>query len=146
MHAAIHFVVYWLLSFYSLALALFLLNTYFGIIGKDLQLRTLGSEAAIAGFASLMEAVTLWLILTYAPGAGRAMIVPVLLVAFTYRIAHAEDDWNAGDVVMLLAFQLFIGYLSLSLYTGHLQSALLLLFVFGAVLAVFAFFVRGLWD
>jgi hypothetical protein len=146
MHAALHFMVYWLLSFYSLAMALFLLNIYFGIIGKDIVLRSLGSEAVIALIASLVEAVSLWLILTYAPGAIRAMIAPGLVVAFIYRMTHLEEDWDACDVVMLLVFQIAVGFLSLSLYFGHLQSALYLLLFFGALLALIAFFARGLWD
>ncbi len=146
MHAAIHFIVYWLLSFYSLALALFLLNIYFGIIGKDIILRSLNSEAVIALIASLVEAVSLWLILTYAPGAIRAMIAPVLVVAFIYKIDHLEEDWDSYDAFMLLVFQVILGLITLSLYFGHLQSAMYILLAFGFFLALLAFFARGLWD
>jgi hypothetical protein len=146
MHAAIHFVVYWLLAFWTLGLALVLLNIYSGMIGKDLALRSLNSEAAIAVVASLVEAVALWLILTYAPGALRAMIAPALIVAFIYRFTHVEEDWDRFDVIMLLFFQVILGFVGLSIYFAQLQTAMYILLGFGSFLAVLGFFARGLWD
>lgn len=50
-HAALHFVVYWLLSFYSLALALFLLNLYFGHLQSAMFiLFAFGSLLAVIAF------------------------------------------------------------------------------------------------
>ena len=67
MHAAIVLVVYWALAFVSLALAVVLLNIYSSIISNDLELRSVGAEAAIAGVASLVEAAGLWLLIEFIP-------------------------------------------------------------------------------
>jgi hypothetical protein len=146
MHAAIHFVVYWLLAFWSLGLAFFLLNIYFGMIGKDLALRSLKSEASIAVVASLVEAVGIWLILTYAPGALRAMIAPALIVAFIYRLTHIEGEWDRVDVVLLVFFQVILVFLGLSIYSAHLQAAMYILLFFGTFLAIVGFLARSLGD
>lgn len=53
MHAAIQLSAYWAVAFLTLGIAVVLLNIFFGLIGNDLELRSIGSEIVIAGFASL---------------------------------------------------------------------------------------------
>jgi hypothetical protein len=143
MHATMPFVVYWAVAFLSLGMAVVLLNVYFGLIGNDLELRSTGKEAAVAGIASLVEAASLWLILSFAPGALRAMIFPVMVVALIYKASHLED-WNRFDLFMLLAFQAAIALMGVSLMVGHFQAVIIILVGFAIFLTVIATFVRNL--
>ena len=145
MHATIELAEYWALAFLTLGIALVLLNIYFALIGNDLELHSVGSEAAIAGVSSFIEALGFWLVVTFVPGASRALIIPVVIVALIYRVAHYED-WGRFDVFMLLAFQAAIGFFGVSLFFGHFQTAVSILIGFGIVLAVIAAFARSLWD
>jgi hypothetical protein len=145
MHAAIQLGVYWGLTFLTLGIALVLLNIYFALIGNDLELRSAGSEAVIAGIASLIEAVSLWLVILFVPLASRALIFPAVVVALIYKLAHYED-WGSFDVFMLLVFQVVIGFLGVSLCFGHFQTTIFILVGFGAVLAIIALFAKGLSD
>jgi hypothetical protein len=135
MHALMQLMEFWAAAFLSLAMAVVLLNIYFGLIGNDLELLSAGKETAIAGIASLIEATGLWLILSYAPSALRAMIVPALIVALIYKMAHLMD-WSRYDVLMLLAFQVVIAFVGLSLMHGRLQAATIILVGFAFCLAV----------
>jgi hypothetical protein len=143
MHAALQFAAFWTVAFLSLATAVVLLNIYFGFIGNDLELRSVGKESAIAGVASFVEAGSLWLILTFAPGALRAMIFPVVVVALIYRFAHVED-WSGYDAFMLLAFQVVLVFVGVSLMYGHFQAALVLWVGFVFFLVVVAAIARSL--
>ena len=137
MHAAIQLLEYWALAFLTLGMAVVLLGIFFGLIGNDLELRSLGAEAAIAGIASLVEAASIWLLISFAPTAARAMIIPAMIVALIYKIAHLED-WSRYDVFMLLVFQVVICCVGGSLIFGHFQTAIVILFGFAVVLAVIA--------
>jgi len=143
MHVAVQLVTYWCLAFLSLGAALLLLNIYFSIIGNDLELRSLGAEAVVAGIASLIEAVSAWLVVTFVPGAGRALIIPALIVALIYKIAHFED-WDRFDIFMLFVFQIVLGAFGVALFFGHFETAIIILVCFGAILAVVAAFARDL--
>jgi len=143
MHAALQFAAIWAVAFLSLAMAVVLLNIYFGFIGNDLELRSAGKEAAIAGVASFVEAGSLWLILSFAPGALRAMILPVIVAALIYRFAHVED-WSGYDAFMLLAFQVVLVFVGISLMYGHFQAAIVLWVGFILFLAVVAAIARSM--
>jgi len=143
MHAAIQLVAYWSVAFLTLGLALVLLNIFFGLIGNDLELRTVGAEVVIAGAASLVEAASVWAVISFVPTATRALIVPVIIVALIYKIAHLED-WGRYDIFMLLLFQVVIGCFGVSLMFGHFQTAIIILAGFAAVLAVVAGFAKSL--
>jgi hypothetical protein len=71
------------------------------------------------------------------------MIVPALVVALIYKVAHLED-WGRFEILLLLVFQIVIGCLGVSLFFGHFQTAMIILFVFAAVLAVIAGIARSL--
>jgi hypothetical protein len=142
-HAAIEFVVCWVLAFITLSAAVLLLNIYYQIIGNDLTLRTLRQEAAIAGFASLVEGTSAWVIVSFLPAAVRAMIVPTIIVAIVYKFTHLED-WSRYDVGLLLMFQIVIGCFAGFLFFGHFQAALITIVVFGGFLALVGSFVRSL--
>ena len=143
MHAAMHLLGFWALAFATLGAALVLLSIFDGIIGNDLTLRSIGQEAAIAGFASLIEGVSLWLVVTFVPLGGRALIVPVLIVGFIYKIGHLED-WSRVDVFMLMMFQGVLAGCGLALLFGQFQLAFIVLVVFALALALIAGFARGL--
>ena len=145
MHAAIQLGVYWGLAFLSLGMALVLLSVFFGIIGNDLELRSIGSEVAIASISSLIEASSFWLVVTFIPAGSRALIIPVVIVALIYKIAHYED-WGSFEVFMLVAFQAVIGFFGVSLFFGHFQAAIYIIVGFGVVLAVIASFAKSLWG
>jgi hypothetical protein len=142
-HAAIQFVVLWVLAFITLSTAVLLLNIYYQIIGNDLTLRNLRQEATIAGVASLIEGTSAWVIVSFLPAAVRAMIVPAMIVAIIYKLSHLED-WSRYDVGLLLMFQIVIACFGGFLFFGHFQAALIIVAVFGGFLALIGSFVRNL--
>ena len=121
MHATIQLAAYWAVAFLTLGLAIILLNIFFGVIGNDLELRSVGAEVAIAGVASLVEAASVWVVVSFIPLAGRALFVPAIIVALIYKIAHLED-WSRYEVIMLLLFQAVIGCFGVSLLFGHFHE------------------------
>lgn len=133
------------MAFGSLAATLVLLNVFWNLIEQDLCLKTLGKEAVLAGLASLIEAIGLWLILTYvnSPLGMRAMIIPGLVVGVIYKVAHFED-WTRYEIICLLMFQLIIVFAGASFLFGHFAAAIGILVGLGVVLAVAASFLRGL--
>lgn len=143
MHNALTILAFWSIAFVTLCSALVLLNIFYGVIGNDLYLHSAGKEAAIAGVAALVAGGGVWLVLHYVPTASRALVVPAIMVALIYKVGHFED-WHKGDVLFLLLFQVMIGFIGVSLFGGHFQSAFFLLVVFGIMLAVIAFFTRSL--
>ena len=143
MHATVMLLVFWAAAFLTLAFSLAALSIYFGYIGNDLELRSLGAEVAIAAVASLVEAGSVWLVATYVPTAGRALFIPAVIVVVTYKVCHVED-WNWGEAVMLLVFQSIVGLSVGAVLAGHYQVALIVLVVFGLFLALLANIIRGL--
>jgi hypothetical protein len=142
MHAAMQLSVFWALAFVSLCAALVLLNLFYNLIGDGLELLSLGKEAVVAGIASFVEAASLWLVVMFVPAAGRAMIVPVLIVALIYKVAHLED-WGRFEIFLLVIFQVFIGCLATSLFFGHFQTAMIILVGFAAILGIIAAFAKS---
>ena len=102
-----------------------------------------GQEAVIAGIASLVEGGSAWLVVKFVPAAARALIVPAIIVAIIYKLAHLTD-WSRYDVFMLLLFQAVIVAVGGSLLVGQFQAAFVILLVFAFALALVAFFARGL--
>ena len=146
MHTAIQLSLYWLLAFASLGGALVSLNIYFSSINNGLEFRSVKSEIFIAVLCSLIEAAAFWLIVTYASmAASRAMILPALIVALIYKVAHYQD-WARFDIFMLLLFQVIIALVLASLFLGQFAAALLILVGFGFVLGIIAFFAESLWG
>jgi hypothetical protein len=145
MHAALHILEFWSLAFVSLCATLVLLNVFWDLIGQDLCLKTLGKEAVIAGIASFIEAIGLWLIVTFinSPLGMRAMIIPGLMVGVIYKIAHFED-WSRYEIICLLMFQLVVVLVGACLLLAHFGTAIIIAIIFGIVLAVIVGFLRGL--
>jgi hypothetical protein len=148
MHVAIQLLLFWAVAFVTLCAAVVLLNIFYGLIENDLELHSLGKEAVIAGIASLIEGTGLWIILFFIPVSTRALglralIIPAMIVALIYKVAHLED-WRNGDAILLLVFQFVISCSGVFLFTGHFGQALFVLAVFGIVLAVIAAFARNL--
>jgi len=143
MHAALHILEFWALAFVSLCVTLVLLNIFWDLIEQDFCLQTLGKEAVIAGVASLVEAIGLWLLLPLGPMGMRGMIIPGLIVGVIYKVAHFED-WTRYEIICLLMFQLIVTIIGAGLLTAHFAMAIITLVVFTVTLAIIASFVRGL--
>lgn len=143
MHPALILLGIWALAFVSLCLALLLLNTYSNLIDYDFMLHSFGKEAILAGICSLIEAVSIWAVLTYLPAASRALIVPAMVVFVIYLLAHFED-WNKYDPGLLLIFQLVIGLVVMCLFTGHSEAALIIAIVFAGALAIIGAIAKAL--
>ena len=75
----------------------------------------------------------------------RAMIVPLIIVALIYKVAHFES-WSVFEAGLLLAFQVAIGCLIASLISGHFLAAIMLVVGFGIILAVIAAVAKSLWG
>jgi hypothetical protein len=145
MRAALHILEFWALGFVSLSLTLVLLNIFWDLIGQDLCLKTLGKEAVIAGIASLVEAMGLWLIISFVPSAVQALFIPALIVAIIYKISHLED-WSHYEIVCLLFFQLVVSLIGLGLFAGHFVMAITTAIVFAVVLTIITVFMRSFPD
>lgn len=145
MRATLQLLEFWALAFVTLGVAVVLLNIFYGLIGNDLTLHSIGKEAAIAATASLVEGASVWLVLAFIPAAGRALIVPALIVGLIYKLSHLED-WSRYDVLLLLGFQMAIGGFAVSLLIGHFATAFTILFVFAAALVIYGSFAKSFWD
>jgi hypothetical protein len=143
MHPAIQLLVLWAVAFITVSLALVLLNIYYGLIGYDLTLRSIGQEAVIAGIASLVEAASVWAVVSFIPTASRALFIPALVVAVIYKVAHLED-WSRYDILWFLVFQIVIAASFAFLFLGHFQAAIIICGVFGLFLAIVASIARSL--
>jgi hypothetical protein len=142
MHTVIHLLGFWAVAFVTLGAALVLLNIFYDLIGFDLGLHNLGKECVIAAMASVVEGASVWTILTFVPMAGRALIVPALIVGIIYKISHLED-WSRYEIMALLLFQFTIGCFCASLLLGHFQTAIIILAVFLGILAIIAAIARS---
>lgn len=150
MHAAIELAAFWSVGFLTLCLAVVLLSVFGNVIESDMELLSLGKEAVIAGIASLIQATSVWLIVLFISpafrgGALRAMIVPLIIVALIYKIAHLES-WSIFETILLLAFQVAIACLIASLISGHFFAAIIFVAAFGIILAVIAAIAKSLWG
>jgi hypothetical protein len=148
MHIALHILELWALAFLTLCLALVLLNVFFALINNDLFLHAIRKEIITAGIASLIEGVSVWVIVsfvptTFIPVAGRALFIPALIVAIIYKVTHLED-WSHYEIFALLMFQLVIAAFGTCLLFGSLSTALTILFVFFICLAAIYAFMKGL--
>jgi hypothetical protein len=143
MHSALQLLLFWALAFVTLGMALILLSLFYGLIGNELTLRSLGQEAAIAGIASLVEGAGVWLVASFVPAAARALFVPALIVALIYKVSHLED-WSRYDVALFLAFQTVIVCSALSLFFGHFQVAIIILAGFGGILVLIGSIAKSL--
>ena len=142
MHPAFILLGFWALAFVTLCLALLLLNIYSNLIDYDFTLHGLRKEAILAGVCSLIEAASVWVVVTYLPGATRALILPVLLIYVIYMLAHLED-WNRFDPGLALLFQFIIVVIVVSLFGGHFGAAAIVTVVFVGALAVIGSFAKG---
>ena len=143
MQSALHILIFWALAFVTLGMALLVLNVFFALIEDDLTLQSLGKEALIAAVASLIEAASVWVVITFIPLGARALFIPTLIVGLIYKITHLED-WSHYEIILLLLFQVVIAAVGASLLSGHFAAAFGILFIFAVCLAVTVAFMRGL--
>ena len=148
MHAAFELAAFWGVAFLTLCVAVVLLSIFAGVIESDMELLSLGKETVIAAIASLIEAAGVWLIVLFISAmyrglALRAMIIPIIIVGLIYKVAHLES-WSIFEAGLLLAFQIAIGCLVASLISGHFQAAVMIVAVFGIILAVVAGIMKSL--
>jgi hypothetical protein len=139
-HVALKILELWVVAFFTLALALMVLNVVWAVIDYDLALHTLGRELFIAAAASLVEggSVAALMVLMPAnvlPTAVRALFIPAIIVGLIYKAAHYEV-WSRYEICLLLIFQLLIlGFIFL-LLAGHFGFALLFLGVLIAMCGI----------
>ena len=133
----------WALAFITLGAALLLLNIFFALIENEIALHSLGKEAAIAAVAALIEAASVWAVVTFIPLGGRALFFPALVVGVIYKVTHLED-WSHYECFALLLFQLVIAAFGACLFSGHFSTAITVLVVFFICLAVTVAFMKGL--
>lgn len=150
MHATLELAAFWLVAFLTLSAAVVVLSIFCDVVESDMELLSFGKEAVVAGFASLIEAATLWLIVLFIPVetrglALRAMVIPIMIVGLIYMIAHFET-WSIFETVLLLAFQLVIGCMMATLLSGHFGAAVVILLMFGAFMAAIGVIARSLWG
>src|ERR1035438_2635300 len=148
MQPALHILTLWALAFVTLGLALLLLAVFFTLIENDIELHSLGKEAAIAAIAALIEGASVWVVVTFVPQAyvavaGRALFIAALVVAVIYKVTHLED-WSHYEIFALLLFQLVIAGFGACLLFGHFAAAFAILVVFFICLAVTVAFMKGL--
>jgi hypothetical protein len=147
-HATILLLAFWAVAFLSLCAAVALLGIFYSLIETDLALHSLGKEVVVAGIASHIEGMGVWLIVLFIPVSSRAlalrsMIIPTIAVALIYKIVHLED-WSRYETILLLVFQIAIGCLVTSLVFGRFEAALFIAVGFGVALAVIAGVARNL--
>jgi hypothetical protein len=143
MHATLVLLGFWAFAFVTLCLALVALNIYSNVIDYGFTLNSAGREAALAAVWALIEAASVWGVVTSLPAAARALFIPFMLIALIYTLAHLED-WNRFDGVIVLAFQFAIGGFLVCLFSGNFGAALLIAAVFVGVLAVIGSIAKGL--
>jgi hypothetical protein len=148
MHAAILLLEFWTLAFVSLAITIVLLKIFWELMEQDLYLKTLGWEIIIAAVASLIEAASLWLVITFFHGTPSGLIakilfVPAFVVALIYKACHFED-WSRYELICLLIFQLAVVLIGASLLTAHFGMALAVLLIFAIALAITVAFMQGM--
>lgn len=148
MHAAVELAAFWAFGFLTLCVAVVLLNIFGAVVESDMELLSLGKEVMIAGIASLIEAMGVWLIVLLIPAmsrgvALRAMIIPLIIVALVYKIAHLES-WSTFEAGLLLAFQVDISCFIASLISGHFLEAIMVMGVFGIILVLVGIFSKSL--
>src|ERR1041385_2760214 len=140
---ALQLLGFWAVAFLTLGVAIVLLNIFESVIGNDLTLLSLRKEAVIAAVASLIEAASVWAWLTFLPAAGRALIIPGLVVAMIYKAAHLED-WTFKDILMLLVFQALLGVSIGLMLSGHFGGGMLILVVSAGLFVVVAAVLKDL--
>jgi hypothetical protein len=143
MQSAIQILEFCSLAFVTLSVTLVLLNIFWDSIGQELVLHSIGKEAVIAGFVSVIEGTGFWLILWFIPQGGLALFIPALIVGIVYKLTHLED-WSRYEIFCLLMFQLVISASGANLILGHFKTATIILFVFATVLAFTVSMLRGL--
>jgi hypothetical protein len=137
MHPALVLLGLWAIAFITLALALLAMNAYSDYIGYDFALKSVGKEGVLAAVCSAIQAGSVWTVVTYFPGAGRALFIPVLLIVLLYVATHLED-WNKIDAVIVLVFQGVIAATFTFLFKGEFGSAIGLVAIVAGALAILA--------
>ncbi|HEV2435256.1 MAG TPA: hypothetical protein VG077_04595 [Verrucomicrobiae bacterium] len=143
MQLLLHLLIFWVLAFATLGMALLLLSVFFALIEDDLTLHNLGKETMIAAVASLIEGASVWVVVTFIPLGARALFIPALIVGLIYKVTHLED-WSRYEIILLLLFQLVISAFGACLVYGHFVAALGILFIFAVCLGITIAFMRGL--
>ena len=143
MHAALVLLGFWVFAFVTLCLALVALNIYSDLIDYGFTLNSVGKEVTLAAICSLIEAASVWAVVTYVPAAARALFIPILVIALLYTLAHLED-WNRFDGLIVVVFQIAIGGFLACLFTGNFGAALIIAMVFVGALAAIGSIAKGL--
>ena len=98
MATATQFFQYWALAFVTLSAALVLLNFFCSLIDSDLDMHSVGKEAAVAGVALAVQGADFWLSASLFQGQPfRRLVIPGLIVTIVYWLAH-RPEWRGYEV------------------------------------------------
>jgi hypothetical protein len=142
MHPAFQLLLFWASAFATLSIAVVLLNIYSDVIDSDMTLNSVRAELVTAVAASLVEAGSVWAVLTFIPSAVRALVVPALVVGLIYKLTHVET-WSRYDVLLLMGFQAVLAGSAAALVLGHFLTAFALVAALALCLAIMAAIVRS---
>jgi len=144
---ALHILALWALAFVTLCIALLLLAIFFALIENDIELHSLGKEAAIAAFAALIEGVSVWVVVTFVPPAYVAIAGPHC--SFPPSSLQSFTRLRTLRIGVITRFVLSCSFNSSSralecLLLGHFAAAFGILVVFFICLAVTVAFMKAL--
>lgn len=143
-HSPVYLVVFWVVAFVTLCVALMGLSLFSAFTNGDLELHGVFKELSMAAAAAAIEGVSVWLIAMYVPGgASRGLFLPLVLVGLLYHVAH-YDRWNRYDAIILLIFQGAIVVVGAALWLRHFQLAFVVLAALGIFVAIFANLIKSL--
>jgi hypothetical protein len=143
MHTLLQLLVFWTSAFATLCISVVLLDIYSDLIDSDMTLNGIRAELVTAGAASLVEAGSVWTVLTFIPSAARALILPALIVGLIYKLTHLET-WTRYDVLLLLGFQAVIAGSAGALVFGHFLTAFALVGAMAVCLTIMAAIIKTL--
>lgn len=103
------FLIFWMIMFVSLAVALAVLNPIYSMFGADLGLKGFRRESVIAIVVSVLQAGILWAVLEVTGAVlGEALLGAATVLYLSYKLTHlsnevfegayAMDDWAIGAI------------------------------------------------
>jgi hypothetical protein len=137
-----HFVLCWGVAFASLCAAVVLLSIFFSAVDADVELMSLGKEAALAGCASLFQGIGFFVIIWVLHGGARLILLPGLIAAFLYKLGHLQD-WTSYHVGALFMFQVGLWCIGAAIVGGHFGVAIAILAAFALGLTIIASIARS---
>ena len=121
-----------------------LLNFFCSLIDSDLDMDSVGKEAAVAGVASAVQGADFWLSASLFQGQPfRRLVIPGLIVTNVYWLAH-RPEWRSYEVGGIAYFQMALLATGLCLVRGGIQLAVMFLGLFIVGLFIIAGIAKSL--